>query len=75
MRSTVGGRSWQGQVRGVCFDRASARLTSDQSASALRHAGALQPRHDAMAYRVLSYAPAPILTLPDGFTRPKRRPR
>jgi nucleotide-binding universal stress UspA family protein len=37
--------------------------------------GFLQPRHDAMAYRVLCYAPAPILTLPEEFTRPKRRAR
>ena len=37
--------------------------------------GFLQPRHDAMAYRVLCYAPAPILTLPEQFTRRKRRAR
>jgi nucleotide-binding universal stress UspA family protein len=36
-------------------------------------AGVLQPRLDGMAYRVLCYAPAPILTLPEAFTRPKRR--
>lgn len=38
-------------------------------------AGLLEPRHDATAYRVLCYAPAPLLTLPDVFTRVKRRAR
>lgn len=38
-------------------------------------AGLLHPRHDATAYRVLCEAPAPLLTLPDAFTRVKRRAR
>ena len=54
--------------RGTC--RGGARRSAD--AAGQRRAGFLQPRNDAMAYRVLCYAPAPILTLPDGFTRAKR---